>query len=93
MNILRLDLSDPDIASALSDCEVGKPKTLTVTVVPTKRDGTIFEADVEKVSYSDSPPDEENPEEDVPVDSETSEEESGMMGMPNAVKAIRGSEK
>lgn len=53
MNTLTLDKSDPEIAAALEGCEVGVPKTLTVTVVPTEDTDTIFTADVTDVEYTE----------------------------------------
>lgn len=51
-NKLLLDKTDPDIADALAGCKVGEPKTLELTVIPTRDDDTIFEADVSEVAYS-----------------------------------------
>lgn len=55
MNIIILDKSQPDIAEALADCEVGVPKTLTLTVTPTV-DSDVFVATVDSVEYSESEP-------------------------------------
>lgn len=53
MNTLTLDKSDPEIATALEGCEVGVPKTLTLTVVPTEDTDTVFTADVTDVEYTE----------------------------------------
>jgi hypothetical protein len=52
MNVLLLDKSQPEIAEALADCEVGVPKTLTVTVTPTSVSDTVLVAQVDAVEYS-----------------------------------------
>lgn len=62
MNTLSLDKSDPEISAALEGCEIGKPKTLTVTVVPTEDTDTVFTADVTDVEYAEEPKAEEETE-------------------------------
>jgi hypothetical protein len=52
MNIISLDKSQPDIAAALEGCEIGVPKTLTITVTPVA-DGDVFVAKVDEVSYTE----------------------------------------
>lgn len=51
MNLISLDKSQPEIAEALAGCEVGVPKTLTLTVVPVTDTDTLFVATVESVEY------------------------------------------
>lgn len=61
MNVLLVDLTDAAFAEALADCEVGVPKTLSITVTPTVHDGSIFAATVDSIEYTE--PEEEVAEE------------------------------
>jgi hypothetical protein len=69
MNILSLDKSQPEIAEALKDCEVGVPKTLTLTVVPIADNEGAFVATVQEVAYAEEEVVEEEmvPEDDAEV--------------------------
>lgn len=62
MNIISLDKSNPDIAAALEGCEVGVPKSLTITVTPVTDTDAVFVATVDEVAYSDE---EESPKEET----------------------------
>jgi hypothetical protein len=53
MNIISLDKSQPDIAAALEGCEVGVPKSLTITVTPVTDSDGLFVARVDEVAYSE----------------------------------------
>lgn len=52
-NTLILNKSDPEIAAALADCEVGVPKEITLTVTPTVDDDAQFVATVDEVHYTE----------------------------------------
>ena len=67
MNVLLVDLNDAAFAEALADCEVGVPKTLTITVTPTVHDGGVFAATVDSIEYAEpeAEAEEEVPEEPV----------------------------
>ena len=65
MNMLSLDLSDPEIAEQLTECVVGEPKRLTLVVTPTKiEEGVKFEATVDSVEYAEPVEDEEDAEDE-----------------------------
>lgn len=53
MNIISLDKSQPEIAAALEGCEVGVPKSLTITVTPVTDSDGVFVARVDEVGYSE----------------------------------------
>lgn len=59
MNIITIDKTQPEFAEALADCEVGVPKTLTLTVVPVTDTDDVFVATVDSVEYSEQLPEEE----------------------------------
>lgn len=61
MNLVYVDLSDAAMAEALADCEVGVPKTLTITVTPTVHDESVFAATIDSIEYTE--PEEEVTEE------------------------------
>lgn len=72
---LILDMSDPDIAAALADCEPGETKTFTVTVTATVKDETEFRSDVEELQYSG----EHEEEEPAEAEGEAYAEEGAVM--------------
>lgn len=51
MNRVRIDFQDEDIKSALADCEVGEPKTLTITITPDDVGDGYIEGDLDAVKY------------------------------------------
>lgn len=68
MNLIALDKSQPEIAEALANCEVGVPKTITITVTPVVDSDTLFVASVESVEYSEEEATEEEVDTEEPVD-------------------------
>lgn len=80
MNSISLDLSDPALAKAVSDCVIGQPKELRITVIPTVHDDATFEAEVTKVSYA-------SPKPKMPMKHEDDMAEGEM---PAAVRAVSG---
>lgn len=80
MNTVVIDKSDAEMAAALAGCEVGVPKTLTITVTPVADDDRIFVATVDSVEYS---------EEEEAVEEEPEAEDTASK--PYRPKAAKGS--
>lgn len=79
MSIVSIDKSDAEMAAALADCEVGVPKTLTLTVTPVVDTDGLFVATVDSVEYTE----EEATEEEAPAPEEGAE-------MPYKPRAKKG---
>ena len=88
MNVISLDKSQPEIAEALADCEVGVPKTITITVVPVADTDTVFVATVDSVEYTES----EDPEGEVEEEEEEAVDKAykpkARTGAATAVEAM-----
>jgi hypothetical protein len=81
MNTLTFSTSDfPEV----TDCEVGKQETLTVTITPTKIAGDMVTANVDAVAYGEPAEEEMSEPEEMPMKGE------GMMSKspPKAIVAI-----
>lgn len=64
MNSLIVDKTDPSIAEAVAGCEVGVPKTLTVTVTPVSDSDSLLVAKIDSIEYTESEEPSAEPEEE-----------------------------
>lgn len=83
MNLISLDKSNPDIAQAVEGCEVGVPKTLTVTVTPVSDSDTLLVGTVDSVEYTEE---EAAIEEEAPATTEKPYKPKARAGSATAVE-------
>lgn len=69
MNFIAIDKTSPDMAEAVKGCEVGIPKTFTVTATPVSDTDSLLVATIDSVEYTeDDDSAGEEPEEAAPAE-------------------------